>query len=227
MPKHILIVDDDPHIREVVSFAIEKAGMLTSEAKDGAEALRLFDEKRHDLIVLDISMPEMDGLEVCKEIRKNSNVAILFLSSRDDEIDRVVGLEIGADDYLTKPFSPRELIARIKAILKRMNGNVKEKEQSTYHVNDLSLDKDSHQIFWKGHEIKFTATEFLILQGMIKHPQHVFSREQIMNMAYKDNIHVSDRTIDSHIRHMRKKFSTCEGEELLITIHGVGYKLFK
>ncbi|MDG1708981.1 MAG: response regulator transcription factor, partial [Emcibacteraceae bacterium] len=167
MVKHILIVDDDPHIREVVSFALENAGMRITEAKDGADALSKFSPNDHNLIVLDINMPEMDGLDVCREIRKTSDVPILFLSSRDDEIDKIVGLELGADDYLTKPFSPRELIARIKAILKRMNGVTKSSELYFYREGDLSLDINKHQVFWGENEVILTATEFSIIQGMI------------------------------------------------------------
>lgn len=226
MPKHILIVDDDPHIREIVRFALEKAGMLTSEARDGAEALKCFLKDQHDLIVLDISMPEMDGLDVCREIRKTSNVAILFLSSRDDEIDRIVGLELGADDYLTKPFSPREMVARVKAILKRAGGNDKPQEP-VLKAGDLSIDVAGHRVYWKQTELNLTATEFPILVGMIKHPDMVFSRTQIMDMAYQDNIFVSDRTIDSHIRHIRKKFDHVGCHAIFITIHGVGYRLLK
>lgn len=228
MPKHILVVDDDPHIREVVTFALEKAGMSVSEARDGAECIDVFSATKHDLIVLDINMPEMDGLDVCRELRKTSEVPILFLSSRDDEIDRILGLELGADDYLTKPFSPRELIARIKAILKRMNGQtVKVETINHFEIGDLTLDIARHQVFWSGQEVSLTATEFSILKGMIKKPDMVFNRDQIMGMAYDENIYVSDRTIDSHIRHIRKKFSAVGGNDIFITVHGVGYKLLK
>ncbi|MCL4160159.1 UNVERIFIED_CONTAM: hypothetical protein GTU68_063812 [Idotea baltica] len=200
--------------------------MVTSEARNGAEGLECFLKNKHDLIVLDISMPELDGLDVCREIRKNSNVAILFLSSRDDEIDRIVGLELGADDYLTKPFSPREMVARVKAILKRSNNNDTPQE-AILNAGDLSIDVDGHRVFWQQTEISLTATEFPILAGMIKHPNMVFSRAQIMDMAYEDNIYVSDRTIDSHIRHIRKKFDQVGCHAIFITIHGVGYRLLK
>ena len=227
MPRHILVVDDDPHIREVVLFALEKAGMDGDEASDGRQAIDKFDENRHALIVLDISMPELDGLEVCRDLRKTSDVPILFLSSRDEEIDRIVGLEIGADDYLTKPFSPRELIARIKAILKR----VTPKENNHNNIPEalragaLCIEPAKHQAFWNDQELTLTATEFSILAGMIRYPEMVYSRDQIMDMAYKTDIHVSDRTIDSHIRHIRQKFSTKGCDEIIKTVHGVGYKL--
>ncbi len=226
MPRHILVVDDDPHIREVVTFALEKAGMETDEATDGDNAMAKFDENRHQLIVLDISMPEMDGLDVCREIRKTSEVPILFLSSRDEEIDRIVGLEIGADDYLTKPFSPRELIARIKAILKRTHPKVENNHiGESYRAGGLVIEPGKHIASWNGSELSLTATEFSILAGMIRYPEMVYSRDQIMDMAYAHDIHVSDRTIDSHIRHIRQKFAHIGCAEVITTVHGVGYRL--
>lgn len=226
MPRHILVVDDDPHIREVVTFALEKAGMDADEASDGAEVMNKFDERRHQLIVLDISMPEMDGLDVCREIRKTSDVPILFLSSRDEEIDRIIGLEIGADDYLTKPFSPRELIARIKAILKRTQPKTENNHvNETFRAGGLLIEPAKHQASWNGEELSLTATEFSILSGMIRYPEMVYNRDQIMDMAYAHDIHVSDRTIDSHIRHIRQKFASVGCEEVIKTVHGVGYRL--
>ncbi|PCJ99341.1 MAG: two-component system response regulator CreB [Zetaproteobacteria bacterium] len=226
MSKNILIIDDDPHIREVVSFALEKAGMGVAEASDGAEGLSAYEKLKSDLIVLDINMPEMDGLDVCKEIRKTSDVPILFLSSRDEEIDRIIGLEIGADDYITKPFSPRELVARVKAILKRSYPIAKAQDnEPLYQVGLLSVEPYKHKVFWDGQDVTLTATEFSILKGMIQHPERVFDRDQIMSMAYDVNINVSDRTIDSHIRHMRQKFLDLNCDALIQTVHGVGYKL--
>lgn len=226
MPRHILVVDDDPHIREVVLFAIEKAGMSAEEAGDGAEALNVYSESKHHMIILDISMPEMDGLDVCREIRKYSDVPILFLSARDEEVDRIVGLEIGGDDYLTKPFSPRELVARIKAILKRtLPQTIATPEAEQYQLGALRLMPGNHQVFWNEQEIKLTATEFAVVKGMIQHPDMVYSRDQIMNFAYDHDIYVSDRTIDSHIRHIRKKFNDKNCPQIIGTIHGVGYKL--
>ncbi len=226
MSRTILIADDDPHIREVVAFALEKAGMAITEASDGAETLSIFHKHSVDLIVLDINMPEMDGLDVCKEIRKTSDVPILFLSSRDEEIDRVIGLELGADDYITKPFSPRELVARVKAILKRTYPAVKCHDSETlYKVGLLSVEPDKHKVFWNNQEVALTATEFSILKGMVQQPERVFDRDQIMSMAYDANINVSDRTIDSHIRHMRQKFMDLNCDALIQTVHGVGYKL--
>ncbi|MCF6190200.1 MAG: response regulator transcription factor [Cocleimonas sp.] len=224
----ILVVDDDPHIREVISFALEKANMKVTLANDGKQALDSFNKSSVDLIVLDINMPEMDGLECCREIRKNSEVPILFLSSRDDEIDRILGLEIGGDDYVTKPFSPRELVARVNVILKRtlsngINNGINSELKLTH--GRLQLDTEQHAIWWDEKEVPLTATEFAMLAQILKQPKRVFSREVIMEGAYQFNIHVSDRTIDSHIRHIRQKFSEVGCESIIETQHGVGYKL--
>ena len=226
--KKILVVDDDPHIREVISFALQKAEMTVVSAEDGQQALTLFTTAPTDLIVLDINMPEMDGLACCREIRKISEVPILFLSSRDDEIDRILGLEIGGDDYVTKPFSPRELVARINAILKRTQNAANTREEA---VNNrlvhgrLVLDTDQHAVWWNAEELSLTATEFAILEQFMRYPTRVFSRDSIMSSAYQFNIQVSDRTIDSHIRHIRSKFTAVGCDSIIETLHSVGYKL--
>lgn len=224
----ILVVDDDPHIREVISFALDKANMAVTLANDGKQALESFTKSPVDLIVLDINMPEMDGLECCREIRKTSDVPILFLSSRDDEIDRILGLEIGGDDYVTKPFSPRELVARINVILKRTfsNGssNINDTDIKLIHGR-LQLDTEQHAIWWDEIKVALTATEFAMLAQLLKQPKRVFSRDVIMDGAYQYNIHVSDRTIDSHIRHIRQKFADIGCDSIIETQHGVGYKL--
>jgi two-component system OmpR family response regulator len=227
MNKHILIADDDPHIRDVISFALEKAGMQTTLAEDGRQALDIFRNQSVDLMVLDINMPELDGLEVCREIRKFSEVPILFLSSRDDEIDRILGLEIGGDDYVTKPFSPRELVARINVILKRVQPAAKPAEPETTELRygKLSIQPEQHTASWNSHALSLTATEFAMLQLFVRQPVRVFSRDSIMNNAYDSNVYVSDRTIDSHIRHIRQKFAEAGCENVIETVHGVGYKL--
>lgn len=226
MVKSILVVDDDPHIRDIIVYALEKADMKTVIAKDGLQALDLFARAQPDLIVLDINMPEMDGLDVCRELRKTSDVPILFLSSRDDEIDRIIGLEIGGDDYVTKPFSPRELVARVNVILKRLNGRANPAPDSgLYRRGNLSLDTDRHAVYWNDEVVALTPTEFAILKGFLGQPDRVFDRNNVMQQSYDINIHVSDRTIDSHIRHIRGKFATLGCEMLIETVHGVGYKL--
>lgn len=224
MTRKILVVDDDPHIRDVVTFALEKAGMCPVEAKDGREAMLCFAEHAPQLVVLDINMPEMDGLEVCRAIRKTSSTPILFLSSRDEEIDRIIGLEIGGDDYVTKPFSPRELVARVNVILKRVQNEVPVAETTLRH-GQMQLDDERHLCRFNDTALDLTATEFAILRGFLRQPQRVFDRNGIMNMAYEQNIHVSDRTIDSHIRHIRAKGSAAGCENIVETVRGVGYKL--
>ncbi len=225
MSQSILVVDDDPHIRDVVCFALNKAGMTTRAAGDGAEALRMAEEQAPDLLVLDINMPEMDGLEVCRRLRQSSEVPVLFLSSRDDEIDRVLGLELGADDYVTKPFSPRELVARINAILKRSRAPAAETPDDTVRVDRLEIDIPEHRAKWADEEIQLTATEFQILLALAQQPRRVFSREDLMRAVYAPNIHVSDRTLDSHVRHVRAKLSSVGAQGLIETVHGVGFRL--
>ncbi len=227
MNKRILVADDDLHIRDVISFALEKAGMQVTLAEDGRQALESFRQQAADLIVLDINMPEMDGLEVCRELRKFSEVPILFLSSRDDEIDRILGLEIGGDDYVTKPFSPRELVARINAILKRTQAVRAEAATDSDELRrgHLSISPTQHQACWDTHIINLTATEFAMLLLLVRHPTRVFNRDHIMQHAYDSNVYVSDRTIDSHIRHIRQKFTDAGCSGIIDTVHGVGYKL--
>jgi len=225
MTKHILVADDDAHIREVISFALEKAGIKVTLAGDGREVLSRFNASI-DLIVLDINMPELDGLEVCREIRKTSDVPILFLSSRDDEIDRILGLEIGGDDYVTKPFSPRELVARINAILKRrVNSYDTPPTASNYEHGKLRIDPEQHAASWNEQAIALTATEFAMLLLLVSQPNRVFSRDIIMDKAYDHHVFVSNRTIDSHIRHIRQKFAEIGCPAIIETVHGVGYKL--
>ena len=224
----ILIVDDDPHIREVVRFALSKAGLTVIEASDGAEALRRFADASPDLIVLDILMPEMDGTDVCRQIRALSSIPIIFLSSRDDEIDRIVGLELGGDDYMIKPFSPRELVARVRAVLRRtkaaQRASSAAQEARTTEHGQLKLDLDRFQAFWGDSEVVLTVTEFGLLRTLMGYPGKVFSRDELMDGAYSyDNI-VTDRTIDSHVRRLRRKFAAVGGEPIE-TVHGVGYKL--
>ncbi|MBI5568924.1 MAG: response regulator transcription factor [Desulfomonile tiedjei] len=225
----VLIVDDDPHIREIVRFSLQTAGFRTVEAANGREALARFAELHPDLIVLDILMPEMDGIEVCTSIRRHASTPIVFLSSRDEETDRVLGLELGGDDYVTKPFSPRELVARVKAVLRRASGATEataaaDDVQHAAEYGLLRLDQDRFQAYWGDREVVLTVTEFGILRTLIGFPGKVFTRDELMSGAYAfDNI-VTDRTIDSHVRRVRKKFAEVGGSPIE-TVHGVGYRL--
>ena len=221
MPR-ILIADDEPNIREVISFALERAGFQTITARNGSEALQQVRRGPVDLVVLDIGMPEMDGLEVCRQIRKTSEVPILFLSARDEEIDRILGLEIGGDDYVTKPFSARELVARVNVILKRTNGR-SEKPKLTY--GRLRLDVEAHAVAFGEAAVALTGLEFAILRALLARPEVVLSREQLMEAAYGPGTYVSDRTIDSHVRNIRQKFAEAGCPAVVATVHGVGFKL--
>ena len=223
----ILVVDDDPHIREVIRFALQKAGFATLEAENGAQALARFQEVSPDLVVLDIVMPELDGTEVCKALRRISAVPIVFLSSRDDEVDRILGLELGGDDYVTKPFSPRELTARVRAILRRGKSETPDPAAASEHRIEhgrLRLDLDRYAAFWQDQEVILTLTEFGVLRTLLGHPGKVFNRDQLMDGSYQDYRVVSDRTIDSHVRRVRAKFKAV-GADPIETLHGIGYRL--
>ena len=231
----ILIADDDPHIRQVVRFAVEKEGFEVVEAEDGAEALEQAGEADPDLLVLDVMMPEMDGTDVCRQLRADSDVPVVFLSSKDEEIDRVLGLEMGGDDYVTKPFSPRELMARIKAVLRRVDGTVKagdggdstddeHPERRQLEHNELRLNLDEYRAFWGSDEVELTRREFELLEALMGYPGKVFSRSELMNRAYGTGVVVSDRTIDSHVRRLRNKFDDVDADPVE-TVHGIGYRL--
>jgi len=224
MSGHILIVDDDPNIREVIGFAVEKSGLATEFAEDGSAALAAATARTPDLVVLDIGLPEMDGLEVCRELRKSSDVPILFLTARDDEIDRIVGLELGGDDYVTKPFSPRELVARIKAILKRTRV-VAQIDPHVLSHGDLVMDADQHTCTFAGQLIGLTASEFTLLKALAARPERVMSRQSIVDAVYGHNVHVSNRTIDSHIRNIRAKLDHAGCTDSIVTVHGVGLRM--
>ncbi len=226
----ILVVDDDAHIREVVCFALEKAGHATSEAADGRAALDAFARSPAELVVLDILMPEVDGLEVCRELRRESDVPILFLSSRDEELDRVLGLEMGADDYVVKPFSPRELVARVKGILRRAQrrnapptGEAGDREH-VIELGPLRMDLQRFECTWEGVPITLTVTEFGLLQSLLGMPGKVYTRDELVDRAYGDGHHITDRTVDSHIRRIRKKFKAAGGEPVE-TVYGLGYRI--
>jgi two-component system OmpR family response regulator len=219
---NVLVVDDDGHIREVVRFALEKAGYTVSEAADGRSALGAFSAGTPDVVVLDILMPEMDGLEVCRQLRQKSQVPILFLSSRDEELDRVLGLELGADDYVTKPFSPRELLARVKALLRRAHGTPVPMEP--LRQGALTMDPMRHQCLWGSIEVTLTVTEFGVLQSLMGMPGRVYTRNELVDRAYGHGHFITDRTVDTHIRRIRKKFETHETDPIE-TVYGVGYRL--
>jgi two-component system, OmpR family, response regulator len=226
MPRTILIVDDDPHIRQLLAFAIGKSGLTTVEAEDGEAALAAVATHNPDLVVLDINMPRMDGLEVCRRIRAQGDLPILFLSSRDDEIDRVLGIELGADDYVVKPFSPREVAARVAAILRRSALKPRETEAPGQVAHGrLSLDPEGWRASWAGVDVPLTVTEFSILRTLAAMPGKVFTRDAIIDRLHGPGFAVTDRTIDSHVRNIRGKFAAAGGVDVVETRAGVGYQL--
>lgn len=225
---HILVVDDDPHLREVVAFALSQAGFLVEQASDGRAGLEQVRRSVPALIVLDVMMPEMDGLELCREVRRAHEVPIVFLSSRDDEVDRILGLELGGDDYLTKPFSPRELVARVKAVLRRSRARASpaapaSKPSEVLRRGPLRMDLEPWRAWWNEHEVVLTVTEFHLLAALLRAPGKAFTRDELMTRVYEDVV-VSDRTIDSHVRHIRQKFAAFGGD-VIQTVHGLGYRL--
>lgn len=227
MSETILVVDDDRNIREVVRYALTDAGYRVREAENGAAALQLFAQGGVDLLVLDIIMPEDDGLTVCRKIRGQSTVPVIFLSSRDDELDRVLGLELGADDYITKPFSPRELVARIRAVFRRIEetrAQTRPSQPSSLRHGPLVMDTERYECRWNDEKIILTVTEFALLRAMLNTPGRVFSRDELVDRAYGHGHVITDRTVDSHVRRIRKKLATAGGDPVE-TVYGVGYRI--
>jgi two-component system response regulator ChvI len=227
MAQTIALVDDDRNILTSISMALEAEGYKVSTYADGDEALKGLTAQPADLAVLDIKMPRMDGMELLGKLRKSSRMPIIFLTSKDDEIDEVLGLRMGADDYITKPFSQRLLIERIRAILRRAEAERSPKDggEAVIRRGELVMDPSRHMCTWRGADVTLTVTEFLILEALAQRPGHVKSRDQLMDAAYGENIYVDDRTIDSHIKRLRKKFKEFDSEFGQIeTLYGIGYR---
>ena len=224
MTQTIALVDDDRNILTSVSMALEAEGFVVRPYSDGVEALASMLRDPVDLAVLDIKMPRMDGLELLNRLRQQSDVPVIFLTSKDAEADEVQGLRLGADDYITKPFSQRLLLERIRAVLRR-RGTDSPDGGEILRRDELSLNPTRHLCTWKDAEVALTVTEFLILEALARRPGHVKSRDQLIDAAYGENIYVDDRTIDSHIKRLRKKFKEVDGEFAEIeTLYGVGYR---
>ncbi len=225
----ITLVDDDENILTSVSMTFEAEGYTVTTYEDGEKALAGIEASPPDLVVSDIKMPAMDGMELLRRIRQNSDLPVIFLTSKDEEIDEVLGLTMGADDYVKKPFSQRLLLERVKAILRRRQAAAtppsKEDERQTVRRGDLLLDPMRHACSWKGQNVTLTVTEFLILEALAQRPGFVKTRDALMDAAYDDQIYVDDRTIDSHIKRIRKKFRVVDDEfDAVETLYGVGYK---
>ena len=225
----IALVDDDRNILTSVTMALEAEGFAVRTFTDGAEALRGLSANPVDLAILDIKMPRMDGMELLDRLRKQSRVPVIFLTSKDDEVDEVLGLRMGADDYIKKPFSQRLLIERIRALLRReatvRDGAAGASAESIILRGELMLDPARHLCTWKAQTVDLTVTEFLLLKALASRPGHVKNRDQLMDAAYGESIYVDDRTIDSHIKRLRKKFKAVDSDFAEIeTLYGVGYR---
>ncbi len=225
----IALVEDDRNILTSVSIALESEGFSVDTYTDGDDALRGLSQKPADLAILDIKMPRMDGMELLLKIRKKSVMPIIFLTSKDDEVDELLGLKMGADDYIKKPFSQRLLMERIKALLRRReldeNANNGDDKNNAIFRDNLMMDQSRHECTWKGNPLNLTVTEFLLLKSLAYRPGLVKNRDQLIDTAYGENIYVDDRTIDSHIKRLRKKFRAIDPNFSQIeTLYGVGYR---
>ena len=232
MSHEIALVDDDRNILTSVSIALQAEGFVTRVYTDGATALKAFGDKMPDLGVFDIKMPQMDGMELLRRVREFSAMPVIFLTSKDDELDEALGLAMGADDYIAKPFSQRLLIARIRAILRRqelakgeLTGGESEPEPSLLERGRLTMDPARHKVVWDGKDVTLTVTEFMILEALAQRPGVVKTRNQLLDIAYQDDVYVDDRTIDSHIKRMRRKMRAVDPQfDGIETLYGVGYK---
>jgi two-component system response regulator ChvI len=231
MSASIALVDDDRNILTSVSIALQSEGFAVRVYSDGETALKALVDNPPDLAVLDIKMPRMDGIELLRRLREKSAVPAIFLTSKDDELDEALGLAMGADDYITKPFSQRLLIARIRAILRRTEARAQPEAPADEPPAErivrgrLTMDPARHRVQWAGTEVTLTVTEFMILEALAQRPGFVKSRDQLMDTAYQDDVYVDDRTIDSHIKRLRRKFRAIDGEFRAIeTLYGVGYR---
>ena len=226
MANRLALVDDDQNILASVSLALEAEGYEVDTYFDSEQALIGLIQRPPALAILDIKMPRMDGTELLGKLRQKSSVPVIFLTSKDDELDEALGLGMGADDYITKPFSQRLLLARIKAVLRRSGSKTSSGAKAdTITCGDLVLDSERHLCSWKGAEVKLTVTEFLLLQALALRPGHVKSRDQLMDAAYGDSIFLEDRTIDSHIKRIRRKFRAHDNSfDRIETLYGIGYK---
>jgi two-component system, OmpR family, response regulator ChvI len=229
MSATIALVDDDRNILTSVSIALQAEGFTVRLYSDGAAALKALTDNPPDLAVLDIKMPRMDGMELLRRLREKSPLPVIFLTSKDDEIDQALGLAMGADDYIAKPFSQRLLIERIRAVLRRAASRSQPETEAQVAEKivrgRLSMDPARHRVTWSGTEVQLTVTEFMILETLAQRPGFVKSRDQLMDAAYQDDVYVDDRTIDSHIKRLRKKFRAVDDDfKAIDTLYGVGYR---
>ena len=226
MSYKILVVDDEPSIIDVLTYNLEKAHYRVLVARDGPQAINLAVQEQPDLIILDLMLPNMDGLEVCRTLRREGNVPIIMLTARDEEVDRVVGLELGADDYVVKPFSVRELMARVKSVLRRTSSEPVE-PSGKLRIGNLRLDIDRHEVHWKNTSLDLSALEFELLHVLMFNVGQVLSREQLLTQVWGYDYHGDLRTVDSAVKRLRAKLRAIDSlaSKLLVTVRSVGYKL--
>ncbi len=225
MPHNIALVDDDRNLLTSVAMGLTAEGFVVDAYADGLEALDGLARKPCDLAVLDIKMPRIDGMELLDRLRLRSDVPVIFLTSKTDEPDQILGLSRGADDYITKPFSQRLLIERIRAVLRRRAPAAEDAEAVDVCRGELLLDPARHRCLWRGQDVHLTVTEFLLLEALAKRPGHVKSRDQLIDAAYGENLYVDDRTIDSHVKRIRRKFREVDPTFAQIeTLYGIGYR---
>jgi len=224
MPPLILVVDDEPKVARLARDYLEKNGFRVLTAADGQSALATARREKPDLVILDLMLPNIDGREVCRILRRESDVPIIMLTALSEEIDQVTGLEIGADDYITKPFSPRAMIARVRALLRRTRGDIK--APTIIRSGGLEIDTEKYNVTFNGSPIKLTPNEFKLLHLFASHPGQTLTREQLL-----DDLHGTassiDRSVDSHIKNLRKKLETASGEAMLETVYGIGYRFIE
>jgi phosphate regulon transcriptional regulator PhoB len=227
-PQKILVVEDEPDIRKLVNYNLAQEHFKVIEAEDGEQALKAIQRDKPHLVVLDLMLPGLSGMEVCKILRERSETAklpILMLTAKAGEADRVVGLEMGADDYLAKPFSPRELVARVRAILRRANGSANKETLPTYDKGGLKIDFTTYEVFARGKTVKLTLKEFELLRFLVQNPNRVLSRDQLLDRVWGGDTFVTPRTVDVHIRRLRKAIEKDDSRpKWILTLRGVGYK---
>ncbi len=223
---NIMVVEDEPKIAQLLVDYLQREGFRVTVLNDGVHAVEMIRERQPDFLILDLMLPGKDGLTICREVRQFSNLPIMMLTAKVDEIDRLIGLELGADDYVCKPFSPREVVARVRTIQRRLQQQPVAATASELSYRNITLDLDKYQCSVQEQRIELTPVEFKMLRGLMLQPGRVFSRDQLMDLSYTDERVVSDRTIDTHVKNLRKKLSQSgDDEELIHSIYGVGYKI--
>jgi DNA-binding response OmpR family regulator len=225
-PKRILVVDDEESMVEIVGYALEQAGYAVGSAGDVEEARKVMASFQPDLVILDVMLPGESGLEFCRELRAESEIPVVMLSARSEEIDKVLGLELGADDYVTKPFSPRELVSRVKANLRRSDSGSSPQRRGRLHVGELMLDTERHEVEMRGEPVHLTASEFQIMELLTRSPGKVFSRAAILDMFWDGGYVGDERSVDVHVHNIREKIERDPSTpEYLVTVRGTGYRV--